>query len=105
MEKNTFEALVAEAQENGTVEKNWEAYEEQFMCDVDTKVENETGTYLEPSTQMGHGSVTGYGGEYSGCTYDYEEETQAMVEALAQGGTYEETVDRAYNAILAFMGD
>ena len=105
MEKNIFDALVEEAQNNGTVEENWEAYEEEFMGDVYAKVEEETGTYLEPSTQMGYGSVTGYDGTYDGCTYDYSTETQAMVDVLAEGGTYEETVDRAYRAILELLGD
>lgn len=105
MEQNVFNALVAEAQATGKVEDNWEAYEEQFMADVYTAVEEKTGTFLEPSTQCGRGCVDGYGGTYDGAEYDYETETEAMVGVLAQGGTYEEAVERAYNAILALMGD
>lgn len=105
MEKNVFDALVAEAQATGKVEDNWAAYEEQFMADVYTAVEERTGTFLEPSTQLGRGCVDGYGGEYDGATYDYETETEAMVGVLAQGGTYEEAVERAYSTILGLMGD
>lgn len=105
MEQTVFNALVAEAQARGTVEDNWEAYEEQFMADVYTAVEERTGTFLEPSTQCGHGCVNGYGGTYGGAEYDYDMETEAMVNVLAQGGTYEEAVERAYNAILGLMGD
>ena len=105
MEQNVFNALVEEAQVTGTVEENWEAYEEQFMADVYTAVEERTGTFLEPSTEMGRGCVNGYGGEYDGAEYDYEVETEAMVGVLAQGGTYEEAVERAYSTIVGLLGN
>lgn len=105
MVQNDFNALVNEAQTTGKIEDNWAAYEEQFMADVYTAVEERTGTFLEPSTQLGRGCVNGYEGEYDGAEYDYETETEAMVGVLAQGGTYEECVERAYSMILGLLGD
>lgn len=98
-----YEELVAEAQQ-GTVEENYEYYEESFMNDVYAAFEEHTGTYLEPSGQCGHGCVTGFGGDYDGCTYDLEEETAAMTEVLAQGLEYNEAVAAAEAIIGEMLG-
>ena len=83
-------------------------FEEELMCEVYTRIEQDFGIFLEPSTQACFGTVTAFRNEDCKWTlgrdvYDFGEEIKRAMEILSnldnETATVEDFVSQMVNAI------
>jgi hypothetical protein len=74
-------------------------YEEDLMCDVYSLFEEKWGIELVPSTQCGMGSVDVYRDGRWISSYDFETETERMLEAAIEEEDYADFIRRATEII------